>query len=54
MSYERPRVAIPGVGVVCPAGTDAKTSMATVLAARLVAAPITRCDADQPTVRFAC
>jgi len=48
------RVAITGVGVVCPAGEDANTSLDAVMAARSAAGPITAFDAEQHTVRFAC
>jgi 3-oxoacyl-[acyl-carrier-protein] synthase II len=50
----RPRVAVTGMGVKTPAGTDLDTFWATLLAARATAAPITRFDASALPVGFAC
>ena len=49
----RPRVVITGVGVMSPAGPDTATTLATVLAARPTAAPITTWDTDGHPVHFA-
>jgi 3-oxoacyl-[acyl-carrier-protein] synthase II len=55
--YRRPdgrrRVVVTGVGAVTPAGPDAATTWAAVLAGRPAAAPITAWDTDGQAVRFA-
>ncbi|MGH9151989.1 MAG: beta-ketoacyl-ACP synthase II [Acidimicrobiales bacterium] len=50
----RPRVAVTGLGVKTPAGNDLATFWATLLEGRPTAAPITRYDATDQPVRFAC
>jgi 3-oxoacyl-[acyl-carrier-protein] synthase II len=50
----RPRVAITGMGVKTPAGTDLQGFWATLLAGRSTAAPIRRVDPAGLPVRFAC
>ncbi len=50
----RPRVAITGLGVKSPAGNDVETFWQTVLSARSQAAAITRFDASELPVNFAC
>lgn len=49
----RPRVVVTGVGVVTPAGPDTATTLATVLAGRSAAVPITTWDTEGHPVRFA-
>ncbi|MGI8756312.1 MAG: beta-ketoacyl-ACP synthase II [Acidimicrobiales bacterium] len=49
----RPRVVVTGVGAVTPAGPDMATTLATVLAGRPTAVPITSWDAVDHPVRFA-
>ncbi len=49
-----PRVAITGVGTVCPGGADSRSALKTVLAGRSAAAPINAFDASGHSVRFAC
>ncbi len=48
------RVAITGIGVVSPAGVDLATTVERVVAAKATAAPITRFDASNLPVGFAC
>ncbi|MDP9387733.1 MAG: beta-ketoacyl-ACP synthase II [Actinomycetota bacterium] len=50
----RPRVAVTGLGVKTPAGTDLATFWRTLLEGRPTAAPITRFDASDLPVGFAC
>ncbi|WP_255566616.1 beta-ketoacyl synthase [Iamia sp. SCSIO 61187] len=50
----RRRVAVTGMGVVSPAGTDLAATMAGVVAAKATAAPITLFDATNLPVGFAC
>ena len=50
----RPRVAVTGMGVKTPAGTDLASFWATLLAGRPTAAPVTRFDATVLPVGFAC
>ena len=50
----RPRVAVTGIGVKTPAGTDVATFWETVLAGRPTAGPITLFDSSELPVRFAC
>jgi 3-oxoacyl-[acyl-carrier-protein] synthase II len=50
----RPRVAVTGIGVKTPAGTDRDTFWSTLLAGRSTAAPITRFDASALPVTFGC
>ncbi len=50
----RPRVAITGLGVKSPAGNDVETFWQTVLSAQSQAAAITRFDASELPVNFAC
>jgi len=50
----RPRVAVTGLGVKTPAGNDLATFWATLLEGRPTAAPITRYDATDQPVGFAC
>ena len=50
----RRRVAVTGIGVVCPAGTALAGFWETLLAGRSMAAPIEGFDASQHPVRFAC
>jgi 3-oxoacyl-[acyl-carrier-protein] synthase II len=50
----RRRVAITGIGVKTPAGSDLDAFWATLRAGRSVAAPITRFDASRLPVRFGC
>ena len=50
----RPRVAVTGIGVKTPAGTDVATMWSTVRAAKkCTALPIKRFDATELPVRFA-
>ena len=51
---DRPRVAVTGLGVKTPAGSDLETFWATLLAGRSCAAPIGRFDPSHLPVRFAC
>jgi len=53
-SKSRPRVAVTGMGVKTPAGTDVATFWDAVLGARPAAAPLTRIDASALPVRFGC
>jgi len=50
----RPRVAVTGIGVKTPAGTDAATMWDTVCAGRATAGPISRWDASALPVQIAC
>ena len=50
----RPRVAITGMGIKCPAGTDLVSVWATMRAGKSMAAPIDLFDAAPLDVRFAC
>jgi 3-oxoacyl-[acyl-carrier-protein] synthase II len=50
----RPRIAVTGMGVKCPAGTDIESVWATMRAGRSMAAPIELFDASDLEVRFAC
>jgi len=50
----RPRVAVTGMGVKTPAGSDLASFWATLLEGRPTAAPITRYDATEQPVGFAC
>ncbi|HEX5615442.1 MAG TPA: beta-ketoacyl-ACP synthase II [Acidimicrobiia bacterium] len=50
----RPRVAITGLGVKTPAGTDLDSFWSTLLAGRSTAAPLTTIDAADLPVRFGC
>ena len=50
----RPRIAVTGMGVKSPAGTDLAGFWATLLEGRGTAAPITRYDATNQPVGFAC
>ena len=50
----RPRVAVTGMGVKTPAGTDLDAFWATIRGGRATAAPITAFDASEQPVRFAC
>ncbi len=50
----RPRVAVTGMGVKTPAGSDLATFWANLLEGRPTAAPITRYDATEQPVGFAC
>jgi 3-oxoacyl-[acyl-carrier-protein] synthase II len=50
----RRRIAVTGLGVVSPAGTDLATTMSGVMAAKSTAAPITLFDASNLPVGFAC
>ena len=50
----RPRVAVTGMGVKTPAGTDMAGFWATLLEGRPTAAPISRFDASDLPVGFAC
>jgi 3-oxoacyl-[acyl-carrier-protein] synthase II len=50
----RRRVAVTGIGVVSPAGTDLPTTIERVVAAKATAAPITLFDASHLPVGFAC
>src|SRR5690349_16159517 len=50
----RMRVAVTGVGVKTPAGNDIDTFWSTLVAARSMAAPISRYDASALPVRFGC
>jgi 3-oxoacyl-[acyl-carrier-protein] synthase II len=54
MTAERPRVAVTGLGVKTPAGSDLETFWSTLLAGRGCAAPIGRFDPSHLPVRFAC
>jgi 3-oxoacyl-[acyl-carrier-protein] synthase II len=54
MTTSRPRVAITGMGVKCPAGTDLDSFWATLLAGQSAAGPITRFDTTGHPVTFAC
>jgi 3-oxoacyl-[acyl-carrier-protein] synthase II len=54
LRYPRARVAITGMGVKTPAGSDLDTFWATLLAGRACAAPIRRVDPAALPVRFAC
>ncbi len=49
----RPRVVVTGMGAVSPAGRDAASTFAAVLAGRSAAAPITTWDTEGHPVRFA-
>jgi 3-oxoacyl-[acyl-carrier-protein] synthase II len=48
------RVAVTGIGVKTPAGNDLDTFWSTLVAARSMAAPISRYDASALPVRFGC
>jgi 3-oxoacyl-[acyl-carrier-protein] synthase II len=50
----RPRVAVTGVGVKSPAGTEVASFWATILAGRPAAAPLTIIDASALPVTFGC
>lgn len=50
----RVRVAVTGVGAVCPAGNDVASALQRVLDGRSAAGPITEFDAGEHTVKFAC
>ncbi len=50
----RPRVAVTGMGVKCPAGTDVESVWTTMRAGKSMAAPIELFDASDLEVRFAC
>ena len=50
----RPRVAVTGMGVKTPAGTDLESFWETIRGGRSTAAPITAFDASDQPVRFAC
>ena len=50
----RHRVAVTGLGVKSPAGNDVATFWSTLLAARPAAAPVSRWDASEMPVGFAC
>jgi 3-oxoacyl-[acyl-carrier-protein] synthase II len=50
----RPRIAVTGMGIKCPAGTDVDTVWSTMRAGRSMAAPIDIFDASLLDVRFAC
>ena len=50
----RPRIAVTGMGIKCPAGTDVDTVWSTMRAGRSMAAPIDLFDASLLDVRFAC
>jgi 3-oxoacyl-[acyl-carrier-protein] synthase II len=50
----RPRVAVTGIGLKTPAGTDRDAFWSTLLAGRSTAAPITRFDASALPVTFGC
>ncbi|HVE47124.1 MAG TPA: beta-ketoacyl-ACP synthase II [Acidimicrobiales bacterium] len=50
----RPRIAITGMGVKTPAGNDVASFWATLLEGRPTAAPISRFDASDLPVAFAC
>jgi 3-oxoacyl-[acyl-carrier-protein] synthase II len=50
----RTRVAVTGLGVKTPAGSDLESFWSTITAGRSMAAPITRFDASALPVRFAC
>lgn len=50
----RPRIAVTGMGVKTPAGNDVATFWSTLLEGRPTAAPISRFDASDLPVAFAC
>jgi len=50
----RPRIAVTGMGIKCPAGTDVDTVWSTMRAGKSMAAPIDLFDASLLDVRFAC
>lgn len=50
----RPRIAVTGMGIKCPAGTDLESAWATVRAGTSMGAPIELFDASPLDVRFAC
>src|SRR5215471_14045056 len=50
----RMRVAVTGIGVKTPAGNDLDAFWSTLVAARSMAAPISRYDASALPVRFGC
>ncbi|MFA5882788.1 MAG: beta-ketoacyl-ACP synthase II [Acidimicrobiia bacterium] len=50
----RPRIAVTGMGIKCPAGTDVDTVWSTMRAGKSMAAPIDLFDASPLDVRFAC
>jgi 3-oxoacyl-[acyl-carrier-protein] synthase II len=49
-----PRVVVTGLGLVTPVGTDVESSWSALLAGTPGAAPITKFDPQQLSVRFAC
>jgi len=50
----RPRIAVTGMGIKCPAGTDLESVWSTMRAGRSMAATIDLFDASPLDVRFAC
>jgi 3-oxoacyl-[acyl-carrier-protein] synthase II len=50
----RPRIAITGMGIKCPAGTDVESVWSTMRAGTSMAAPIELFDASPLDVQFAC
>ena len=48
------RVVVTGLGLVTPVGTDVESSWSALLAGTPGAAPITKFDPQQLSVRFAC
>jgi len=50
----RPRIAVTGMGIKCPAGTDVESVWSTMRAGQSMAAPIELFDASDLEVRFAC
>ena len=50
----RPRIAVTGMGIKCPAGTDVESVWTTMRAGQSMAAPIELFDASDLEVRFAC